>query len=216
MSAFMLALPIVGLIGTGLGHSPFNPGRPTFANFIPHMTGIVGLIACWMISDSNQHRAAWIFLTVPLDGIRSFLRGIFWALLLPVAAVIGLALPILMWHWGILDAALFAIYWLAIASCYLSVELFLVNGLPFANPPKIYHGGIMAPLGAAVATAMVLSGLQWLFIFQDRVVTIGTAMALAASAYVIAKSSLRSLEVNVLHNLQRIASGRTTLLGEAD
>jgi len=76
--------------------------------------------------------------------------------------------------------------------------------------------GIMAPLGAAVATAMVLSGLQWLFIFQDRVVTIGTAMALAASAYVIAKSSLRSLEVNVLHNLQRIASGRTTLLGEAD
>jgi hypothetical protein len=58
--------------------------------------------------------------------------------------------------------------------------------------------------------------LQWLFIFQDRFVTLGASMIFAGLAYLIARVSLRNVEVNVLHNLHVIASGRTAMFKEVE
>ena len=123
--------------------------------------------------------------------------------------------PFLVWRWGIADAALFTAYAIAVGSLYLSIELFLVDGLPFANPPESLKGSMSAPLIiAALLGALIIVGLQWLFIFQSRFVTLGAVLVLAGGAYVIAQGSLRYLETNVMHNLHRIAAGRTAMFKE--
>jgi hypothetical protein len=211
---FMI-LPIGMIARTGLRASPFRPGPPSMAHFLPHLMGLVGLLVCSFITYSSQHRGAWIFLMAPLDGIHAFVKGIFWALWLPMAALPILVSLVLAWFWGPADAILFAVYSIAVVSFYLSWELLLIDGLPFANPPRAGRGGFAAPLViAALIGAFIIVGLQWLFIFQSRFVTLGAALAFAGSAYLIARVSLRNLEVNVTYNLHTIASGPTTMFKE--
>ena len=76
-------------------------------------------------------------------------------------------------------------------------------------------GSMAAPLVIlALVGALILVGFQWLFIFQSRLVTAGATLAFAGAAYVITKTSLRYLEVNVRHNLHVIAAGRTAMFKE--
>src|SRR5262249_17487193 len=141
----ILALPLFG-IARGLGPSPFASARPTPAQMLPHIPGVAGLLVCVTLTFSQQHRAAWIFLTAPLESIRSFVRGIFWALWVPLSILAMLLLPLYIWHWGVRDAVLFFAYSLTVGSFYVSVELFLVDGLPFSNPPRQNFGFLAAPL----------------------------------------------------------------------
>jgi hypothetical protein len=104
----------------GIGPSPLAPGTPTAAHFLPHLSGIAGLMICFAIKYSNQHKAAWIFLTFPLTAIRSFVRGIFWALWLPVSTLPVVLFPLFVWRWSLVDAALFTAYCLAVGS-FISV-----------------------------------------------------------------------------------------------
>ena len=209
-------LPIVG-IARGLGPSPFNSVRPSGAHLLPHVGGLACLPLCMMLTFSDQHKAAWIFLTAPLESIRSFVRGIFWSLFLPLAVVAFLLLPLYLHYWGVRDALLFWIYSLGLNAFYVSVEMFLVDGLPFSNPPQRSSGFLAAPLVfAALIGAAIIVVLQWLFIFQDRFVTLGATMIFAGLAYLIARVSLRNVEVNVLHNLHVIASGRTAMFKEVE
>jgi ABC-2 type transport system permease protein len=209
-------LPIVG-IARGLGPSPFNSVRPTGAHLLPHVGGLACLSLCVMLTYSDQHKAAWIFLTAPLESIRSFVRGIFWSLFLPLSIVAFLLLPLYVHYWGIRDAVLFLIYSLCVSAFYVSVELFLVDGLPFSNPPQRSSGFLAAPLVfAALIGAGIIVVLQWLFIFQDRFVALGASMIFAGLAYLIARVSLRNVEVNVLHNLHVIASGRMAMFKEVE
>jgi len=211
----LLLLPSLGLARTGLGHSPFQAGPPTAAQIVPHIGGLMGFMICFALIYSNQHRAAWIFLTFPLDGIRSFVRGIYWALWIPLSTPAVLLFPVFVWRWGLADAVLFFLYSLAITSFYLSLEFFVINGLPFGNPPEAMKGSMTAPLViAALIGAFIIVGLQWLFIFQSRIVALGAVMVFGGAAYAIAKKSLRYVEVNVVHNLHRIASGPTAMFKE--
>jgi len=205
----LLLLPTLGFIRGGLGHSPFTPGSPTVAQFLPHISGLIGLLFCLAISYSDQYRAAWIFLTFPQDSIRSFVKGIFLAILLPINALVFLLAPILIWRWGWIDALLFALYSVTVSSFYLSVELFIIEGMPFSNPPQSLKGSMAAPLViAGLIGVLVVVGLQWLFIFQSRFVTAGAVLVFGGAAYLIAQISLRYLQTNILHNLYVIASGR--------
>jgi hypothetical protein len=208
-------LPLLGLLRSGFGISPFASGRPTMAHILPHIGGILGLLFCSAIGVSNQHRAAWIFLTFPYDGIRSFVKGVFWSLWLPMSIVPLLFAPFWVWRWGVADAALFAAYCLAVGSMYLSIELFLIDGLPFANPPENLKASLTGPLIlAALIGALIIVGLQWLFIFQSRFVTAGAVLVFGGGAYVVTQTSLRYVETNVMHNLHRIAAGRTAMFKE--
>jgi hypothetical protein len=212
----LMIFPAIAMVRAGIRISPFQPGPPSAAHFLPHISGLAGFLVCSMITYSNQHGGAWIFLMAPLDGIRSFAKGIFWALWLPMCAVPVLFMPALAWYWGIFDAMLFAAYSIALVSFYLSLELLLIDGLPFANPPRAGRGSMAAPLViAALIGAAILVGLQWLFIFQSRFLTFGVALVFAGTAYLlISKVCLRYLEVNVAHNLHVIASGRSAMFKE--
>jgi hypothetical protein len=211
----VLVVPLIAFARTGLGRSPFQPGPPTGAQVLPHIGGFMGFVFCFALGSSNQYRAAWIFLTFPFDGIRSFVRGIHWALWILICAPTIVGAPFFIWKWGIADAALFTVYSIAIGSFYLSIELFLIDGLPFANPPESMKGSMTAPLMiAALIGAGILVGLQWLFIFQSRFVTLGAILVFIGAAYVIAQVSMRYLQVNVFHTLHRIASGSTAMFKE--
>jgi hypothetical protein len=211
----LVALPVIFMVRTGIGHSPFEPGPPTAPQLLPHLAGLMGFIFCFAITSSNQHRAAWVFLTFPLDGIHSFVRGIFWAFWIPLNLLALLMTPIGIWRWGIADAALFTLYSLAIGSFYLSVELFTISGLPFGNPPEAMRGSMTGPLiFVALVGALILVGLQWFFVFRSRLITAGAVFVFAGAAYAIAQTSLRYLEVNVLHNLHRIAAGNSAMFKE--
>lgn len=210
-----LGLPFLIWLHTGFGASPFRPGPPPFSHMLPHLGGLSGLIVCSMMTSSDQYRGAWIFLLAPFDGIRSFVRGFFWAVWSPPCAAALILMPVLARLWGIADAALFVVYSVAVISLYVSLELFLVDGLPFASPPIKGRGGMAAPLVlVAFIGAFIIVGLQWVFIFQSRFVTLGATLAFAGSAYVIGRHSLRNLEVNVKHSLHIIASGRATMFQE--
>jgi hypothetical protein len=213
---FMI-LPLLGLARTGLGHSPFQPGPPTFSQLLPHCAGALGLIFSFAILYSNQHRAAWIFITFPEASIRSFARGIFWTLWSALSVLPVVLFPLCAWRWGIGDALLFMVYSLAIGSFYLSLELFLIDGMPFANPPEQLKGSMSGPLIlVALLGASVLVLLQWLFVFQSRFVTAGAILVFIGGAYLLARVSIRYLEVNVLHNLHIIAMGRKGMFKEVN
>jgi hypothetical protein len=65
-----------------------------------------------------------------------------------------------------------------------------------------------------IVGALILVGLQWLFIFQSKIVTAAAILAFAGAAYGLAQASLRYLEVNVLHSLHLIATGPTAMFKE--
>jgi hypothetical protein len=70
---------------------------------------------------------------------------------------------------------------LALASLYLSIEFFLIDGLPFGNPPERMRGSMAAPLVIlGLVGALIMVGLQWIFIFQSRFVTAVTSVVFAA------------------------------------
>jgi hypothetical protein len=162
-----LILPLIA-IAKGLGPSPFSSNVPGPVHILPHIGGMAGLVICAMLTYSDQYRAAWIFLTAPLEGIHSFVRGVFWSLWIPFSASSMLLVPLYVWTWGMSDALIFVIYSLAVGSFYVSVALFLVDGLPFANPPKQTGGFLAAPLVfAAFAVAAVIIGLQLWFVFDS-------------------------------------------------
>jgi hypothetical protein len=118
---------------------------------------------------------------------------------------------------GVPDALLFVAYRVALGSFYLSLALLLVDGLPFANPPKQTGSFLGAPLiiGSIVAVVGMLL-LQWYVVFQYRLAAIASVLAFAAAAYTMARISMRHLQTNVLYNLHTIASGRGTTFSEIE
>ena len=212
----VVMFPLIG-VWRGLGGTPFGSTSPTIAHILPHLGGIIGLPLCSMLAYSDQYKAGWIFLTAPLGSLRFFARGVFWALLVPISAVPMLMLPFCIWFWGVEDALLFTAYSLGAGAMYLSVELFLMEGLPFGNPPRKGKGSLAAPLvfGAFIVAGIIVA-FQWLWIFKSRAITVAATAAFVAIAFLISKVSLRNLETNVLHNLHTIASGPNTMFEEVE
>jgi len=98
-----------------------------------------------------------------------------------------------------------------------TVELFLMEGLPFGNPPRKGKGSLAAPLVfAAFIFAGIIVAFQWLWIFHSRAITVAATVAFVAIAFLVSKISLRNLETNVLHNLHTIATGPNTMFEEVE
>jgi hypothetical protein len=198
--------------------SPFQPGLAT-AHFVPHLLGYVLMTVCVVMGYSDQYKSAWIFLTVPMTGIQSFVRGIYWSLWLPIVMsphIVVLAIGF--WLWGPVDSLVFTAYSLAISSLYLSATLRLLEGLPFATAPKPRAGGVVGlPL---MLTAFAICGsfiaLQYFFIFRSLAVTAAAALIAFGSAVALARNTLHGIQTNVLHNLHLLASGPTRMFSELD
>jgi hypothetical protein len=197
--------------------SPFAD-RLGASHFLPHCFGLAFLFLCSILIYSDHYRAAWIFLTVPMDSLRAFVHGIYWALwalfiALPHLFIMGIA----SWYWGSFDAVLFVAYSVALVSLYLAACMWLVDGLPFGSQPKTTRSTITFPLAVA---AFVVIGifvlLQFLIIFRDRLITLAATLVFGLAAYVIAQISLRTVEFYVKQNLRVISTGPARMFKEVE
>jgi len=211
-----LFIVLIGVIFRGREVPPFG-GTSSPAGVLPELIPLITLTACLALPFSDHHRGAWIFLTSPFASLRAFVRGVYWSLWLPFIALPFAALvPLLAWYWGLADAVLFGAYSLAVGSWLLGLQLLLLQGLPFSNPPKpervsvvpfIVFGPIAVGLGFV---------LQWLFVFRSRPITAVATLVLILAAVVTTRLTLARVEVNVRHNLDRLSAGPTGMFISTD
>ena len=146
-----------GYIAHGFRITPFS-GRFTALHFLPHIFGFVLFAICSALGYSNDYKGAWIFLLAPAGALRGFARGVYALLWLEMIVIPHLVLlSILTWLWGIRAAGIFIAYSLAVASFYLSLELRLIDAVPFSQQPVASRSAMMMPLMLAGSTAIAIA-----------------------------------------------------------
>lgn len=197
--------------------SPFAPGKFAPAHVFPHVLALMLLLPVVLLSQSDKPQGASVFLTLPFRNPRAFARGIYLAIWLPGVGVPHLILlPPAIWFWGWTDASLFVAFSASLASLYLSAELFLLEGIPFANPVRMSAQAVLMPvmllggMGAAV-----LGFFQWL-LFRRHATAAVAIGAVALSAFVLTKVSLGHLVSELRTNLLTLAQAPSRLFKSID
>ena len=202
-----LLVPIVLGLRRGAVASPFAGGLAP-AHFLPHLIGLVVMAVCRILVHSDQYRAAWIFLTVPIGSVGAFARGIYLAIwVLCIALPHLLVVAIFSWYWGPGDAVLFGAYSAAVASFYLAASLLRIEGLPFASPPAATAPFEMLTGVIFLLVAGLFVALQFFVVFRHALVTLAATGLFATLAYATARVSLRAVQNVVAHNIEVIAAG---------
>jgi hypothetical protein len=192
--------------------SPFAPGKFAPAHVFPHVLALMLLLPVVLLSQCDQPQGAWMFLTLPFRNPRAFARGVYLAVWLP-----GVGLPHLLlllpaiWFWGWTEASLFVAFSAALASLYLSAELFLLEGLPFANPIRLSAQAILMPvmlLGGMCAA--VLGFFQWLLFRRHGTAAVASA-AVVLVAFGVTRLSLGHLVSELRTNLLTLAQAPSRL-----
>jgi len=196
----ILAMAVAGA-QQGVRISPFS-AKFTMMHVWPHAFGFAFLMICTALPYGLDRKGAWIFLLAPMGAFRGFARGVFARLLTLMLAPQAALFPFLAWTWGLRDAVLFLAYSAAVSAVYLALELRLVEGVPFTrqsdglqNPSMM---GILFAGGLAVGIAVAL---QYFLIFRSVALVAAVTAALAAAAWLIARSSLGSFEISIRFHL---------------
>jgi hypothetical protein len=207
--AVPLLLMVPALLRIAAGTSPFGDGRFSVVGFLPVLVSVVTLVVCQILSYSDYHRGAWIFVITPASGLRGFVRGVYWSIWLAFLALpFAVVMIICSAYWGVADAALFAAYGLAFASLMFGLQLLLLDALPFTCPPNAERSAaivsfiLFGPVAAAIAWV-----LQAHFIFRSRLTTALAAVVFAWAAKVTAAYTLRLLDIKARHALGRQGGG---------
>lgn len=199
-AAMAPVIPLVLFAFRRGARSPFDvtDGFST-AHAIPHAAGLVLMSTCQFLAFSDHYRARWIFLTVPASGLRGLVRGSLAALWL--CGAVAPALVILTFGsiaWGVVDAALFAMYGLSVASLYLGVAAWMQAGLPFTRPPNPARATSAAGVTLLfVLVAVLFAVVQAYVIFPRAAVVLACTAAFTAAAWLAARASFRVLEARV-------------------
>jgi hypothetical protein len=193
----------------GAGVAPFGAGRFSIIGLLPVVLSFLTLAICQMLAFSDHYRGAWVFVITPASGLRGFVRGVYWSLWLTFLALPFVAvMTIVSAYWGLLDAALFTGYGLAVASLLLALQLLLVDTLPFTSAPSAERS---AAIVSFIIFVPVAAGIAWVlqaqFIFRSRVTTAIAALAFAWAAKVTAEHTLRLLDIKARHALARQGGG---------
>lgn len=220
MAGPFVVLPLLNAQRSGsLLLSPLTPGMSLPAiHAVPHVLGMLTLSIALFVVYSDQHEAAWVFLTAPMAGLRSFVRGIYAALwVLCVALPHALILVAGTALWGLGATALFVVYSLAVTTLYLSVALRFISGLPFASPPRTGRSetGLLITI-ALFVVAFILIAVQRVLLFPSPFRVVAASLVSAVLAAVVARGSLRALEANVVHQLSIISAGTSALFARLD
>jgi hypothetical protein len=207
------ALIIAGVMMVpGLRVTPFS-GRFTSLHVLPHACGFMLFLICNFLAYGNDYKGAWVFLLVPAGAWERFAHGVFavlWVKFIMVPHLFFLA--ILTLFWGIQYAAMFVAYSLAVASFYLGLELRLIEGVPFSKQPEVSQSATLIPmmviggLGAALAVA-----LQHFFLFHSPASALAATAIVAAGAYILTCSSLRSVSSSMRFTLGMV-TGESSFL----
>jgi hypothetical protein len=196
---FVLAGPAVIL--SARRASPFGDRRPAFIGILPELLSLLTLGLVQLLPYSDHYRARWVFALAPAR--ERYVRGIYWSFWLPFVAVPFAAVAIgYAGYWGVRDAALFAVYGLAVSSLLLAAQLFFVEGLPFGSPPRAERAYTLLPF---VLFGPVVIGITWVLqahvLFRSRWRTLAATMVVGALAVLTARLTLRILSDRVRSEL---------------
>jgi hypothetical protein len=216
----MVVLPIFVMITIGFSQiaiSPFTPGRFAPLHALPHALAFMLLLPIILLSQTDQPQGAVTFLTLPFRNMGAFARGVYCSLWLPSVGIAHLLLIIpAIWFWGWIDALLFVTFSAALASLYLSTELFLMDGLPFANPVRLSAQAVLMPvmlMGAPCAA--ILAFLQWL-IFRSYTAALLATVMVSLLAVLVTRFSLRHMAKEFRANLIALGLGPSRLFKPLD
>ena len=207
MNAPALVIFFIFMLVVGREASPLGPGFAP-AHFLPHLLGMLVLIACLFLAYGNDYKGVWSFGVAPDSAFRPFARGIHAALwLLLVALPNGFWLLVLAWSWGFRDAAVFIAYCTAVGSVYLGVSLRLIKGIPFgrqmAPPRQIATFGLFLVSFLAAAVAV---GLQYV-LFRSVAAVVVVTFVVGAGAYLLTRVTVGDLASRMQASLRPVASG---------
>lgn len=213
---FMVFVPALSTFRL-LHIDPFSE-RFSGAHLLPHVVGFVLFWVCILMPYGSDYKGARVFLSAPAGAFGGFARGVFALLWLKAVIVPHLAIaPVLVWLWGIRDAALFTAYSLALASLYLAVVLRLIDGFPFGRQPdttKAPFTPMMFFGGAAVGGIVV--AVQHFLLFRSPALVLLATAAVAPAAWFTARHSLGALEVAMRYHLGLLSGESKVLYTEVD
>lgn len=199
----LIPITLMFVIGLreGIRVSPFS-GRFTALHILPHVFGFAFYMVCSVMVFGNDHKGTWLFLLAPAGALRGFARGIYARLLTLIVVPHLVLVVVLAWYWGVRDAALFVAYSTAAAAVYLSLELQLIEGIPFSKQPETTQNPYAIPImllgGGAIAVAV---GLQYFLLFHSHAAVVGATLALALTASLVTRGSLGALETSMRFHL---------------
>lgn len=208
----MIAYALIILSASQIRVSPFAPGKFAPIHAFPHVLALLLLLPTALISQTDQPLGTWVFLTLPFRNPRAFARGVYFSLWLPgVSLPHLLLLPPAVWFWGWTEALLFVGFSTALSSLYLGAELFMLEGIPFANPVRLSTQALVMPvmilggIGAAV-----LAFFQWL-LFRRHATAAAAIGLVVLLASLIARLSEGHLVSEIRANLLTLGQGPTRL-----
>jgi hypothetical protein len=197
-----MTISLGGFLVEGVKHPPFS-GSFTMAHLLPHTFGVMLFFLCSVLRFGSYPKAVWIFLLAPTRVLGRFALGVHAALWFSVILIPhAIMLAVLAWSWGVWQAVLFAAFSLAVASCYLGMELRLIEYVPFSRQAEVQQNfmvfGIMVVGGVIMA---VMVGLQYFLLFRSAGLVAGATLALGAAAWFLTRSSLAAFEASMRFNL---------------
>lgn len=205
----------IAAIFGGLRADPFA-GPFTPLHLLPHALGVMLFVLCTILAHGSDYKGAWIFLTVPGSTFHGFVRGVYallWSFVILLPHL--LLLPVLAWHWGFLDAALFLTFSLALASVFLALELRLIEGVPFGKPVDTSRGAVLLPLMMAGGLAIaIVVAIQHFLLFHSRPLVFAATVLLTAAAWWLSRSSLNTFEISIRYHLGLVSQESSMLYKE--
>jgi hypothetical protein len=190
----------------GIRISPFS-GKFTAVHFLPHTLGFAFFMICGAIPFGTGYKGAWLFLLAPAGAFRGVARGVYARLLALVLGPHLMLLPLLAWYWGIPDAILFLAYSAVASSVYLALELRLIEGMPFTRQPQIAGNPYILLILMAGGLLMAIAvALQYLLIFRSPTVVIAVTAALTVASWMLARSSLDTMEIAIRFHLGMVSN----------
>lgn len=212
-------LPTIIIPFVELRRIPFsNVFAPVFSPLllVPHVLGALLFFVCTLLVYGSDYKGTWIFQLAPAGCLQGFAKGIHAALWLRVIILPLLVLfAVTAWYWGPADAALFAAYSAALASCYLALELRLIDDVPFSRQPRTSQSPFLVPLmlgGGLVMGAIV--AVQFFALFRSRLVTAAATLTLAATAWLLTGATLRTLTESLRFHLSLLSEESSTFYHE--
>jgi hypothetical protein len=139
VARFVISLPL--LIMRAIRISPFVRQGFSIRDFSPmhifsHVLGIILVIMCSLTTYTAEAKGASMFVHLPMGALRPFARGIYLSLWIPALILHPCLLGPCIWFWGIVPGVRYIAFSMALVSIYLSLCLFFIDELPFANAFK--------------------------------------------------------------------------------
>jgi len=205
----MVAVIYVPLIARGWHTSPFDRSFSSM-HLAPHLFGFVMFSMCNAMIYGAEYKGRWIFQSAPVRAFPAFARGVYTAVYLQAILLPHLFLaPLFIWAWGLWHGGLFVAFSVAVASIYLSLEMRLVESIPFTRQALATGNatlmGTMIAGGVAMGAAV---GLQYFLIFRSELLVCVVTTGLCAVAFV-------STRLCAAHVADNIAFDLATASGEA-